>query len=247
MINVTFTLFTKNNGPLTKIIKPDGQGGILKDSSRCYLDEGTAEKIYLPFAGLPHFLRTLKTNQAIGHGVCQYDKVQVVSQQKFVGQSHTVTRTNEYFKYSTGPGIGMFDHDPKPGIEPLSPQEFKDIIGQVHPPFRDVATVYTPSTSSCIYDGDGAELSGISAGFHLYFPVEDASKLPEFGDILFKRVCVRGHGYAFITKAGTPLLRTIFDQSVFSPERLDFVAGAVCEGGCTQKLPEPVFSEGGML
>lgn len=38
-------------------------------------------------------------------------------------------------------------------------------------------------------------------------------------------------------------IRNIFDAVVFSPERLDFVAGAACVD-CVQKLPDPVYRVG---
>jgi hypothetical protein len=38
------------------------------------------------------------------------------------------------------------------------------------------------------------------------------------------------------------LVRSIFDASVFSPERLDFVAGANCVD-CEQRRPQPVYFE----
>ena len=41
-------------------------------------------------------------------------------------------------------------------------------------------------------------------------------------------------------------LESIVDLAVGSPERLDFVAGAVCENDLVQKLPEPVFKNGAL-
>jgi len=243
--DISFSLYTSNNGILTKTKYPNSEGGIETIVGNL-LSSGTVETISIPFQDFPSFIRGCKHNQAIGHGVCDYGHADIVSSWKFNGQPQTVTRTKEFFKYPDGPGIGMFDHDPKPGQTPLSPDDLKEIISSIYPPFAAVATVYTPSTSSCIFAKDGTELSGISAGFHLYFPVKNATCLPEFADILFKRLCLAGHGYAFITRPGRVSLRTIFDASVFSPERLDFVAGADCVD-CMQVLPEPIFSDGGML
>jgi len=43
------------------------------------------------------------------------------------------------------------------------------------------------------------------------------------------------------------LFRTIIDLSVGSPERLDFVAGAVCHDGLEQRLPDPEYTAGELL
>lgn len=245
---ITFSLVTKANGILTKIIRPHESGiGIEKDASQCQMSEGTVEKVTIPFNEFGTGLRKVQSNQAIIHGVSGLASASIVSARNFNGQPGTITRTKKFFRYPEGPGLGMFDHDPKPGQSPLSPEELRAIIESICPAFKDVATVYTPSTSSCISDAAGNELTGIGAGFHLYFTMANAQELPAFAETLFKRLCLAGHGYPFITQSGSVLLRTIFDTSVFSPERLDFVSGAVCEGGCSQHLPEPVYTDGGML
>lgn len=134
----------------------------------------------------------------------------------------------------------MIDHDPKPGQAPMIKEGVVEAICSVWPAFRHLPKWWTPSTSACIYDLQGGQLTGEGSGFHLYFPFRPASRLPELADLLFKRLWLAGHGNIFITRAGSMLPRTIFDASVFSPERLDFVGGANCID-CEQRLPPPVF------
>lgn len=242
-MKVFFTEVTRRGGPLSKTIRPDGKGGIVKTPAAC-MTSGTARTITIPFEEFGPYLRTLKPNQAIVHGsVCGHDEIKIVSRAKFTGQDGTITRSKDFFHYPDGPGIGMFDHDPKPGRKALSPDELLEIICQVAPSFRNAMTWSTPSTSSCIYDKAGHQLTGEGNGFHLYFPVSNASDLPRFADVLFSRLWLAGHGYIFISKAGSMLERTVFDKSVFSPERLDFVAGANCVK-CEQRLPDPVYRVG---
>jgi hypothetical protein len=51
-----------------------------------------------------------------------------------------------------------------------------------------------------------------------------------------------------LSKAGSMLTRNrIFDEFVFSPERLDFVVGAIIPEGWTQNRPEPVYVPGGVF
>jgi hypothetical protein len=248
MSKITFSVFAKNGGLLTKIIRPKVDGnGIEKDPSQCRMSAGMVETVTMPFKEFGAYIRHLNASQAIAHGVSGHSVANVVSEKNFSEQPATVTRTKKYFHYSNGPGLGLFDHDQKPGQVHLTPEEFREIVEGVCPAFRGVATVYTPSTSSCIFDATGNEITGVSTGFHLYFVAANAQVLPIFAETLFKRLCLTGHGYPFITRSGSILLRTIFDVSVFSPERLDFVSGAVCEGGCSQRLPDPVYTDGGML
>lgn len=241
-MEVTFTEITRCGGPLSKTIRPDGQGGITKTAA-ANMTSGTAKTLTMPFKEFGAYLRTLEPNQAICHGVCGHDEIKLVCRAKFKGQPGTITKTKEFFHYPAGPGIGMFDHDPKPGREALSPDELIEIICRVCPDFKNVPTWSTPSTSSCINDKAGNQLTGEGNGFHLYFPFKNASDLPRFADVLFKRLWLVGQGYIFISRAGSMLERTVFDAAVFSPERLDFVSGAKCID-CEQRLPDPVYRSG---
>lgn len=246
---ISFTVVTRTNGqPVTKVITPDGQGGISKQPA-ANIHEGSMQRITMPFNEFGPFIRTLKNNQAIVHGVPvnhggdDFQEFQV----GLAGQENPpqrLSRTMKYLAYPTdGNCLCMFDHDPKPRQQPLSPDDLIEAICKVVPEFADCPTWSTPSTSSCIYDTEGNELSGEGAGFHLYFPFRNPANLSAFVEALFKRLWLEGYGYIFVSQAGALLERTIFDVAVFSPERLDFVSGAVCEK-CEQRLPDPVFRIG---
>lgn len=239
---VTCTVFTREGGLLTKTIRPDGRGGVIKEPAAA-MTAGTAETVALPFSEFGAFLRRLKANQALAHGVCGRDRVGIVSAAKFTGQADTICRTKEFFRYLDGWGIGMLDHDPKPGQDALSPAQLFEAVTAVWPEFADLPKVVTGSTSSYIFDPTGKPLSGRGSGFHCYFPIKPAAALPTLAEVLFKRLWLTGHGYIFISRDGKQLIRTIFDDSVFSPERLDFCAGAACVG-CVQKLPAPEYHHG---
>ena len=242
---VSFTVFTNPNGLMTKTVNPNGRGGVDKKPA-AQMWEGAAETVTKPFSEFGPFLRTLKRHQAICHGVTGHDHVRVVSVARFTEQPGTITRTKEYFKYSTGWGLAMLDHDPKPRQTPLTVEQLIAAAASEWPEFRALPKWSTPSTSSCIYDMDGNKLTGEGNGCHLYFPFKPASKLPELADVLLKRMWLAGHGYIVISRAGSMLVRSIFDASVFSAERLDFVAGANCVD-CEQRLPDPEYFEGSLL
>ena len=243
---VSFTVVTRTDGrPVSKIISPDGQGGITKQPS-ANIGQGRMQRVAMPFNEFGPFIRTLKSNQAIVHGVPVNHGGDDYQEFAFgvVGKEnppYRLSRSLKHLAYPTDTScVCMFDHDPKPGQQPLSPEGLIEAVCNVVPEFVDCPTWHTPSTSSCIYDLDGKELSGQGAGFHLYFPFGDPAGLPSFVETLFKRLWLQGYGYIYVTRSGAMLERTIFDAAVFSPERLDFVSGAVCNN-CNQRLPEPVF------
>jgi len=244
---VSFSIFTSTSGLLTKTIRPGNKGGITKVPS-AHMTTGHVTKEEMLFSEFGPFLRALRPNQAIGHGVCIDDYAHITTTKaQDIGcdlSDDYVTRTKEYFQYPSGPGLAMFDHDPKDEGRALSPDKFREIVVGVWPEFNNIPTWTTPSTSACIKDMEGNLLNGNGDGFHMYFPVPDASCLPLFADTLFTRMWLHGYGHIEIDKAGRMHPRTIFDTSVFSPERLDFVAGANCVD-CIQELPVPVFHEGG--
>ena len=241
---VTLTRFSREGGLLTKTIRPNGQGGIVKEPA-AQMTAGTAETVSLPFSEFGAYLRSLKPNQAIAHGVCDRATTNVVSVSNFTRQPDTICRTKEFFRYPARWGIGMFDYDPKPGQDALSPAQLFDAVTAVWPEFADLPKVVTGSTSAYIFDPTGKPLSGRGSGFHCYFPIKPAAALPTLAEVLFKRLWLAGHGYIFTSRAGSMLVRTIFDASVFSPERLDFCAGAHCIG-CAQKLPAPEYHPGSL-
>jgi hypothetical protein len=248
-IFITFTVVTKTgDGTLTKeLFLKDGT--IQKDSSQCYLNRGTAKTIQCTLEAFAMGLRKLKTNQAILHGVNGYESIKIVAERNFRGQSETITRTRKFFRYPKRNALIMcdYDHSGDSGVPCLNRDEWMEAVSSVCPGFEKAAFVKTPSTSSCIFDRKGNELRGEGVGFHHYLVVRESSDIKRFVDVLFKRLWLAGYGYIYISRDGKQLERTIFDKTVFSPERLDFVAGAVCGDGLVQRLPDPLYQSGEIL
>jgi hypothetical protein len=257
----SFTLFTKNKGILTKRMKlADGQ--LDKDASECRMSRGRAETVTLAPEQFGAFLQGLKPNQAIAHGICGHSKVFIVSKAKETGVIPaygwpSIARTKEHFRYPAGPGVIMLDHDKAransvalddKALQAYSPDRLVEIISSFFPEIIHAAYVSACSTSSCIYNTEtGEELRGKGAGFHLYLFPQNAADVPRFLSVLGKRLVLAGYGRVEISRAGSLLERTLADLLVGSPERLDFVAGAVCDKGLEQRRPEPVQHPGGLL
>ena len=149
-----YTIVKKDDGILTKRIRRGDDGKLIKDSSKCTLTKGTFKTYEDTFLHFSEKLKQIRTNKmydrALIHGVSEYEEANIVSKKHFNGQPNTITRSKEYFKYSNGPGIGMFDHDPQVGQPFYDKEMLVNAIVNVFPGFDGTATVYTPSTSACI-------------------------------------------------------------------------------------------------
>ena len=258
---ISFSVVTKDEGILTKIISMvDGE--LIKNSSECQLSLGTIEKITCTPDKFATGLHNLNMNQALVHGVSVHKDATICSKSKFDsvkmtnGNNPVITRTKDNLAYPEGPGLLMFDHD-KPrsnaialdnkALMSFTPTNLINVLRYIFPEIGNAAWVSTPSTSSCIYDDAGNLLRGEGDGFHQYLFPKNAQDIPRFMHVLGQRLILNGFGRVEFSKVGSMLGRTIVDLVVASPERLDFVAGAVCRDGLKQRLPAPHLNSGTLL
>jgi putative DNA primase/helicase len=263
---IRFSVVTTETGILTKKMYREN-GTLIKDSSGCRMFAGLIKTTRSTPQRFADGIRTLEPDKAIVHGICGHEEASVVSKARLNEVRNkaltakdslpVIARTKEYITYPDGPGILMFDHDaPRDNstalydkaLESYTPQSLIGCVVELFSEIASSAWVSTPSTSACIYDSEtGDELRGIGAGFHLYLFPENATDIPRFLEILGKRLWLAGYGRIEISRSGSLLVRTIIDLSVGSPERLDFVAGAVCGNSIEQRLPDPEYNPGEFL
>ena len=107
--------------------------------------------------GMGRMLRTRRSNQAIAHGVCDFEGAYIVTKGNerisANGDAPKIARTREYFSYSDGPALLMFDHD-KPrdnsnaetvdALKSYRPDELLEVLATVHPELASAASVSTP-------------------------------------------------------------------------------------------------------
>jgi hypothetical protein len=106
--------------------------------------------------------------------------------------------------------------------------------------------LHWPSASSWIKNSQtGAWLNQLR-GQRLYLMVADGRDIPRAGQVLVARLWLAGHGYMRVSAAGSLLSRTSVDATVWQPSRLDFAAGAQCEGPLFQERGEPRLFAGAM-
>jgi P4 family phage/plasmid primase-like protien len=159
-----------------------------------------------------------------------------------------VDRTAETIKYVPGPSGITFDHDynTRSPIIMGGPVQLHELLAAAFPAvFFEAAYGGYDSSGSFIYDNEGNEVAG-RRGFHLIYALEDATKIAEFGERLYKHLWLKGYGYIAISKDGKAMPRTMFDKKVIEPQQPLFSGGAHCIG-CEQRRPEPVLHSGGYL
>ena len=148
-------------------------------------------------------------------------------------------------------GVLMLDHDPRdaavPAIPALSEAELIDALAAIFPPFAEAARLVTASASAGIHRKDTGELVHDSRGAHVYFAVKNPADIPRFGAALVKRLWLEGRGGIVIAKNGALLERTIIDETVFQPERVDYAAPAMLSPNLERRAAPPSFTSGGYL
>jgi len=220
-------------------------------------------------AELRDLILSCNHTQAIGHGyipaVEPGQQIRIADKPRFdamggkpgellqKGSNTWASRTKDFFTYGTGPALIMFDYDPDssaPGAAAgiTGPDDLLARLSKVHPCFNDVGYLRTYSTSAGIYDRKTGDCLKPAEGMHVYVVVEDGRDIERFRAALQHRLWLHGMGWIKISKSGAELDRCLIDTAVFTPERLDFVAGAYLKGDrLEQRRPAPELKPGGML
>ena len=245
--SIKFTRFRKFNGSLTKVLSLTPTGKAHKDSAGCAMGTGSFVTLTIDhIRELPDILTNIKKSECLAYGMCSVQpEGRIISQNK--AKPGDITRTKDTFIYKQGqPALLMLDGDSPPDKPPLSKDEWLTCLYEACPDLAKVARLWRASTTSYIYDKSGNELRGLT-GQRLYVGVVDGADIPRASEVLFKRLWLKGHGRIEISKSGAFLKRAPVDAAVFSPERLDFVAGAVCRDGLSQGDLTPLYMEGESL
>lgn len=221
---ITFTKITSSNGPITKTISLD-ENGLIKKDSAAKLHLGRFETVSIP--NLEHFANELEVAtpfDAYCYGVTGMQSGALVSEDNLTKSSGAIARTRNFFGWQRGSGILMLDND--------NGQIFDDTLAEFLAEtvtfIEGVDMLVRPSSSSNIFNSDTGECIRGMVNQRVYIGVSDASYIPAIGKLIEAKLWLSGHGYYDISSAGTLLKRCTADTSVWQPERLDFVGGALC-------------------
>jgi hypothetical protein len=248
-VDIRFSIIEKNEKDeiLTKIVGlKDGE--FYKDGSQCRMPKGTLTRKTIPLEDLPETITNLKQNQALVHGIYPGSSgtVKIVKKGREEEEKGIISRSKGYLKYPEGPGLGMFDHDKakepcicldEKGKNSYTVEGLNKILNSVITGWDECYKASRPSTSSCIKDKDGNILRDEGSGSHTYYGAKDASDIPRFLKTVGEALVLEGYARIEFSRSGSRLIRPAVDLSVGSPERPDFVAGAICKDGLVQKPP----------
>jgi len=246
MATIVFTKY-KSDSALSKEFTLENDE--IENNSAAYMTNGQAEQLSTDIEGFAELLPTFSSNEALGFGVHDAERygdcVGIRTKSNAQPDQGILSRTKEYFKYANAPGMMMLDHDPS-GEHAIDPVRLMAYLTTICPQLKKVGTVTRGSVSAGVHKT--GQKPSHSKGFHIYIGVNRADDIPRIGAILFNRLWLLGLGYITITSAGTMLLRTYIDATVFSPERLDFAGKPVLKSdGLAYTPPEAVHHPGQLL
>lgn len=246
---ISFTRLTsKQPNTLTKQYRLDKTGN-LKINTAAQMVVGDAERVQVSSASdFANVLQQLEHSQALCYGVTASAKVRILSREEHAKQGNpadAVQRTNAHLTWPKGAGVLMLDYDPQDGQPTLSRAQLLQHLAEVMPAIESAAYVWWCSASSLIFN-DGAPVTGVK-GQRVYILIENAADTKRAGDVLFNRLWLAGHGFYMVSRAGRPLERTIVDNAVWQPSRLDFAAGAKCLPPLKQERGLPAAHDGELL
>ena len=244
------SVLSNSKGALNKTIDVDVNGEILK-THPTPMTEGFIRHYDIGLSDLPKGLAKMAEDQSLCHGVVKGskdgDQHDIVSarQHSLNPQPGEVSRTIDCTEFN-GSHLSMLDHDPD-GQCPhayLSPSALLSLLAGIDSQWKDAGHCIVQSTSAGL-SLDCVPISVNNYGYHLYFEAGNAEMLKEYMTAIFKLTVIAGHGWIKLSSNGAINVRSCFDGSVFSPERIDFTAPPTLKSKrLTQKRPDPQYYPG---
>jgi hypothetical protein len=239
----SLSVLTVQRGSASKRIIAGAQGQPVKGQGSLAIMAGVLEHVQVAgLSGLQTLLMSIRTDQALVHGVVKGSSpthaaplvtTEALKQAKpGTLEPGTVARSLEYIAYPEGCFLLMLDRDdnPEDPTRVTTAEALIPLLTPLLPGIEHAGRLMTTSTSSGIKSkATGAWLIP-PTGSHTYFLAR--GDLKRFVDLLTVRLWNANYGYCKLATPNTQtgvaavLVRALVDLSVFSPERLDYVAGA---------------------
>ena len=223
------------------------RAGTLEKVTAGAMTEGRFE--LATFTDAPQFaelLTSIRTDQALCHSLPRTDDQEGTIVTKEVAAKSPrpcqLARTKADFQFKTQPGVMILDYDPVDPLNALAREQLWEQLTTLSPAVTSAQVVWWCSGSSHIH-GPGGEIQGLR-GQRFYLLVQDASDIERAGQNLADRCWLAGLGQIKVGNAGQCLPRTLFDEAMHEPARLDFIGGAVCKPPVTQQRGQPIAMGG---
>jgi hypothetical protein len=255
------SVLTATRGNASKRLIADAHGKPIKDPSHSLaISTGTLEHAELAgLIGFGELLQRVTPKQALVHGIAKGTtpgtSLALVRADKYTGAPGTVARTLDCIAYPSGIHLLMFDVDPsqEAPVTVASAHELMTHLSAIWPTVAEVGWLATTSTSSAIRCKVSGTWLRPPEGMHVY--VLTTGDVARWRDLAQVRLWLAGTGYCKLatpnshTGVASILERCLIDLTVFSPERLDYVAGALIDKSApfVQDRPAPELHAGGVL
>jgi hypothetical protein len=257
----SLSLLTATKGNASKRLVPDAYGKPSRDPAHSLgISAGRLELVQvLGLAGLADLLQRVSSMQVLVHGVPKGsnpgDIFSLLTAERYTGAPGTVARTLACIDYPPGVRLLLLDYDPDHAAPAniASAQELMAKLTGIWPALADVGWLATTSTSSAIRDKWTGVWLRPPEGMHVYLLATGDVAL--FREWLKVKLWLAGYGFCKLatpnsqTGVAAVLERAMVDLTVFSPERLDYVAGAIIDPSAPfyQDGPAPKLHPGIVL
>ncbi len=247
------SIATTESGPINKTIAIDDNGEITKTHAKP-LSAGRISTFDVDLETIANHLKSeMREDQCFVHGAYKGSEhgqtYNLVSVKNYNGgqKKGNITRTKKFLEFE-GNHLSMLDYDPDSQCPHpyLEPKDLLRILAEIDPQWKDVGYVvaYSSGAGICL---DGEQISQ-DMGYHLYFEVEHAEGLKKYMDWMFKQTILSGHGWIKVSSVGRTLVRSCYDNAVYSAERIDFIAPPTLKNKrLTQVRPPVEFYDGGTI
>ena len=257
-MKIRFTKFSDSTGILGKKISlnPDGSGEVIKETVVSF-SNGSFETLECSWGDFGSMLAGFSPNECAGIGVCSKEGLSK-------GRIVTAAREKKLKEKGADGGVasktlGNFKwHEPPCPFYNLLMIDIDENIESVEGACAKLVSLFPhiehlpggiwayASAGASIYKEESGEcLNGIS-GLHVYALIPPGVGIAVVRDYFKLQAWLSGSARYDIAKhkfGCSVYERGYIDQSVFSPERLDFIGGSVCGPGLVQRRPAPVHFE----
>ena len=254
---IKLTRIRDNEDAIAKKISWDGNK--LQKEAKASVKDGVIESAeYASWESFKDYLSGMLSDECLVLGKLKHgiSGILVGSKDKQDVSNGVYNRSLDNFEWHEDYQLCCIDFDGS-GAGNLTPDELIAKIDEVMPGFAQITKVVKHSSSAWIYDENDKPLTTIN-GFHIYFMVnhpeliaqmfQGTSSSPAW---LHVKLWLNGHGYIKNSKprdvrttAISQMKRTVYDSTVFSPERIIFEAEPILQPGLHKEYQEAFIIEG---
>lgn len=219
---------------LTKTLSLGQDGALVKSSAGSIVDGHAQHAFATDLRDLDEQLNALAPNQAVTWGLSSRSDVAIVTRKAHEANPNAIPRDREHFAFAAGPGVMMLDHDEAgPSGETLARDSLWSALIAACPALSEAPMLIRPSSGCSVLGAQRQVLS--PPKWRVYIPVTNAVDIPAAGKRLLALLHRLGQVWVRPSTAGSILVRTVIDGSVWTPEHLDFAANPELRDGLTRE------------